>query len=107
MKTLKKSHEYRRVIEGGKREILETIVVHRLPNQEEETRIGISVSRRLGNSVERNRTKRRIREAIRKNASFLPLGEDVVITPRGGFLGADFASIENDIRRIGENKDHA
>jgi ribonuclease P protein component len=102
MRTLRKSRDFRKVIEGGQREILETITARRLPNQMDVTRIGIAVTRKVGSSVKRNRIKRRIREAIRKNASFLPSGEDVVISPRQGCMKADFKDIERDIRRLGE-----
>jgi ribonuclease P protein component len=104
METLKNSREYHRVVRSGSREILETITTYRLPNQTEATRIGISVTKRTGNSVKRNKIKRRIREAIRKNASFLPKGEDIVIAARSGSARADFSLIEGDIKRICEGK---
>jgi ribonuclease P protein component len=87
-------------VEGGSREILETIIAYRLPNHSETTRVGISVTRRAGNSVARNRIKRRIREALRLNASFLPKGEDIVIAARPGIAEAAFREIEEDIRNI-------
>lgn len=102
METLKNSREYRRVVQNGSREILETITTYRLPNRTGVTRIGISVTRRAGNSVIRNKIKRRIREAIRKNASFLPEGEDIVIAARAGTARADFSRIEGDIRKVCE-----
>ena len=101
METLRKSRQFKRVIESGSREILETITTYRLPNQTAETRIGISVSKKAGGSVERNRIKRRIREAVRKNASFLPRGEDIVIVARRNIVGADYGEIERDIRSSG------
>ncbi len=104
METLKDSRDFRKTVDGGSREILETITAYRLPNQTEATRVGISVSRRNGNSVARNRIKRRIREAIRLNASFLPEGEDIVIAARPGSRAAAFEDIENDIKRIGKGK---
>jgi ribonuclease P protein component len=101
METLRKSRQFKRVIESGNREILETITTYRLPNQTTETRIGISVSKKAGGSVERNRIKRRIREAVRKNASLLPRGEDIVIVARRNIVGADYEEIVRDIRRSG------
>lgn len=101
METLKNSRDFRRVIEDGNREILETITVYRLPNQTTETRIGISVTKKVGGSVERNRIKRRIREAARKNASLLPPGEDIVFVARRNMASAGYAEVERDIRRSG------
>ncbi len=100
METLKKSRDFRRTVEGGRRIHLETITAYRLPNQEGKTRIGISVTRKAcGKSVQRNRIKRRIREAIRKNAACLPAGVDMVFVARHGIAAAAFEAIEGDVRR--------
>jgi ribonuclease P protein component len=104
MEALKKSRDFRRVIEGGTRENLETIIAYRIPNQLDFSRVGISVSRKSGGSVQRNRVKRRINEAIRRNASFLPEREDIVIVARRKCAAADFSEIENDIRSLGKKE---
>jgi ribonuclease P protein component len=102
METLKNSRDFRRVIEGGTREILGTITTYSLPNEEGKTRIGISVTRKAGGSVKRNRIKRMMREAIRRNASFLPEGEDTVFVARRGIATASYKDIEGDVRRSGK-----
>jgi ribonuclease P protein component len=107
METLKRSRDFSKVIDGGKRKYLETIVAYRLPNQEGKTRIGISVTRKTGGgSVQRNRIKRRIREAVRKNSSLLPAGEDMVFVARRGIASAAYQAIEGDIvSSLGGNPD--
>jgi ribonuclease P protein component len=98
METLKNSRDFRRTVEGGYRKYLETIITYRLPNQEGKTRIGISVTKKTGGgSVKRNRIKRRIREAIRRNAALLPAGEDIVFVARRGIASAGYEEIEGDI----------
>lgn len=104
METLRNSRDFRRTVDGGSREIVETITAYRLRNHSDTTRIGISVTKRIGNSVERNRIKRRIREAMRLNASFLPEGEDIVVVARLASKTAAFGDIERDIRRTYKGK---
>jgi ribonuclease P protein component len=52
------------------------------PNDVGRTRIGITVSGRVGNAVVRNRVRRRLREAIRARYALLPQSIDVVIAAR-------------------------
>ncbi|MEW6668263.1 MAG: ribonuclease P protein component [Thermodesulfobacteriota bacterium] len=54
------------------------------------TRLGITVSKRVGNSVRRNRVKRLIREYFRLHKAFLPQGCDLVIVARKNADGLDF-----------------
>ena len=65
-------------------------------------RIGFTVGRVLGGAVNRNRMKRRLREAVRlqRPANCGPL--DVVINPKKSLLAADFSDIQKEIARAFE-----
>jgi len=58
------------------------LVVYGLENEAGHARLGLSVSRKVGGAVVRNRWKRVLREAFRLNVERLPAGLDFVIVPR-------------------------
>ena len=63
----------------GKRYYTKNFVVILRQNKSDITRLGITVSKRFGNSVKRNRVKRLIREFFRLNKQQAPKGYDIVI----------------------------
>lgn len=62
-------------------------------------RIGFTVSRALGGAVQRNRMKRRLREAVRLTRPHSGPSADVVINPKKTLLTADFAAVVNEVSR--------
>ncbi len=62
-------------------------------------RIGFTVGRALGGAVQRNRMKRRLREAVRVSRPVPGVAADVVINPKKSLLAADFADVLNEVRR--------
>ena len=62
-------------------------------------RIGFTVSRALGGAVQRNRMKRRLREAVRLTRPRAGASADVVINPKKSLLTVDFAAVVNEVNR--------
>ena len=62
-------------------------------------RIGFTVSRALGGAVQRNRMKRRLREAVRLTRPAASADADVVINPKKSLLTIDFAAVVNEVSR--------
>lgn len=79
---LKTRAEFARVF-AGKQTLADGVLrIHALPSECGHPRLGLSVSRRLGNAVVRNRYKRLLREAFRLSRERLP-ALDLVIIPQG------------------------
>ncbi len=63
-------------------------------------RVGLTVGKVIGKAHERNRVKRRMREALRRHVDLLPAGFDLILHPRRVVLTMEFAQLEREILRI-------
>ena len=63
-------------------------------------RIGLTAGKVLGKAHERNRIKRRMREALRRHTDLFPAGCDLILHPRRTVLTMDFGKLETEIVRI-------
>jgi ribonuclease P protein component len=63
-------------------------------------RIGFTVPRAVGKAVQRNRIKRRMREALRYHLPLIGPQWDVVVNPRRAVLDAPFAEVRNEVRKL-------
>ena len=93
--------DFERVYKLGRRHFSASLTVFFLERPEAQTakglRIGFTVGRALGGAVQRNRMKRRLREAVRLSRPPLGPSADVVINPKKSLLTTDFAAVVNEV----------
>jgi len=91
--------DFERVYKQGRRYFSQHMTVFCLQSaQGEGLRVGFTVSKMLGRAVQRNRVKRRLREAFRLEAVWNCANVDIVINPKKTVATADFAVLKTEIR---------
>ena len=93
--SLKKNRDFQNVYKKGKSYANRYLVMYVLKNDTERNRLGISVSKKVGNSVVRHRTTRLIRESYRLNQDNLKTGYDMVVIARQTAKGQNYHTIES------------
>lgn len=91
--SLKKNFQFKIVYTKGNSIANRLLVMYRLKNGKDINRLGISVSRKVGNSVVRNRITRLIRESYRLHEENIKLGWDIVIIARIPSKESDYHEI--------------
>ena len=99
--------DFERVYKQGRRHFAAHMTVFYLARPSDDaagpkvagTRVGFTVSKALGGAVQRNRMRRRLREAVRLGGVPSEVNADVVINPKKTLQTADFAELRNEIAK--------
>ena len=97
---LKRREDFRRVYQYGTVKFGRYIVMHLLPVSDSTTKVGISVSKKVGNAVVRNQVKRRLREIIRLNWEQLPEQHYVVFGAKVKSRYASYQQLQTDFYQL-------
>lgn len=100
--SLRKNHEFQAVYKNGKQYANKYLVMYVKENGLSCNRIGISVSKKVGNSVIRHRVKRLIKEGYRLQEIIFNSGLDIVIVARVSAASVGFHELESALLHLGK-----
>ncbi len=98
--SLKKNDDFRHVYKKANRKASSHLVLYAIPNGTESNRLGISVSKKVGNSVVRHHLTRLIREAYRLHEDSFCIGQDLVVVAREGSSHISYAEVESELMKL-------
>lgn len=101
LNSLKSRNEFSVVYRNGKSYANKYLVMYVMKNDLNQNRIGISVSKKVGNSVVRHRVTRLIRESYRLGEATFHTGYDIVVVARAGAKGKNFSEIDAAMMHLG------
>lgn len=91
--SLKKNQEFKKVYSKGKSVVNKYLVMYYLKNDLPYNRIGFSISKKVGNSVTRNRVRRLMKESLRLSTINVKSGYDLVFIARVRMNQADYSTV--------------
>ena len=97
---LLRSADFDRTLRSGRRAASDYLALFVSDNEVGRPRVGLAVSKKLGNAVVRNRIKRRLRELIRPLVARAKGGRDVVIVARSRAVDAEFTRLRQEIEML-------
>ena len=100
--SLKRNSDFQRVYREGKSYANRYLVLYVLQNQTERNRLGVSVSKKVGNSVVRHRMARLIRESYRLQEDMFNSGLDMVVVTRKNAVNCSCQEITSALLHLGK-----
>ena len=99
--SLKKNKDFQNVYRKGKSYANKYFVMYVLKNETEQNRLGISVSKKVGNSVIRHHLTRLVREAYRLHEDMFNSGLDIVVIARSTAKDISYREVESALLHLG------
>jgi len=100
--SLKKNRDFQEVYKTGKSFANRYLVMYVKENESQKNRLGISVSKKVGNSIVRHRLARLIRESYRLNEADFSSGKDIIVVARVNAKDRGFHDIESALLHLGK-----
>ncbi len=97
---LRKNIEFKRVYNKGKNYWNRNLILYVRKNGLEETRLGITITKKIGNAVTRNKIRRRMKEIYRLNHHRVKNGYDLIFIPKKNVVDLSYIELENSLIHI-------
>lgn len=97
---VKREKDFKAIFKDGTSFANRKFVVYQLENQQNHFRVGLSVSKKLGNAVARNQIKRRIRHILQSVKGSLVEHVDFVVIARKGVETLEYAEMEKNLLHV-------
>lgn len=100
--SLKRNSDFQFVYKKGKSYANKYLIMYVIENNQETNRVGISVSKKVGNSVIRHRVKRLIKESYRLQEKIFNSGLDIVVIARNSASDISYKEMESALLHLGK-----
>ena len=97
---VKREKDFKAIFKEGTSFANRKFVIYRLENKQKHFRVGLSVSKRLGNAVTRNQIKRRIRHILQNAKGEISEDVDFVVIARNGVEALGYADMEKNLLHV-------
>lgn len=102
---IKRKNDFIRAYEQGKKMVSSSFILYMFVETDRPyCRLGVSVSRKVGNAVIRNRCKRHVREIFRQNKRRFPHGADVVVVVRREMVNRQYHDLQEELCQLLETE---
>lgn len=92
---LRKNEDFKIIYKKGKGYWNRNLGLYIMKNNLNNSRIGFSITKKIGNSVVRNRTRRRMQEIYRRNFDYIKDGYDIIIIPKKNVVDITHKELES------------
>ncbi len=98
--SLRKNFQFKNVYKRGKSIANRHLVMYVFPNKQEVNRLGVSVSKKVGNSVVRSRVTRLVKESYRLQEDNISIGYDIIVIARNSMNGLSYKETYSSLRHL-------